>query len=201
MRGSTVVTVASAAPVLTGGPARFGGPGPAVAVVAPGLGAAVKLALPGVAGGVLTDRPEWWAVGGAAVLVALGAGAAALGRRHGRRPGAGTALAASGGAVLGLGVLSPWLAGAFFVGVLPGLVLVRLFVRAAAQAGPFDLRVPVRTAGQAVLLLAAVELTVLGTAGQLAAAGRLPVGGFAAAAGWAALAVDALRAPGGSRVS
>ncbi|MEV7212607.1 hypothetical protein AB0O31_05905 [Kitasatospora cineracea] len=168
--------------------------------MAPGLGAAVKLALPGVAGGVLTDRPQWWAVGGAAVLVALGAGAAAWGRRHGRRPGAVVAAVASGGAVLGLGVLSPWLAVAFFVGVLPGLVLVRLFGW-AARPGPVELRVPVRTAGQAVLLLAAVELTVLGTAGQLAAAGRLPVGGFAAAAGWAALAVDALRAPGGSRVS
>lgn len=47
---------------------------------------------------------------------------------------AATALVTSLGAVLGLALLSPWLAVAFFAGVLPGIVLIRLFLRDAAQA-------------------------------------------------------------------
>ncbi|MBB4949775.1 ATP-binding cassette subfamily B protein [Kitasatospora gansuensis] len=47
---------------------------------------------------------------------------------------AATALLTSLGAVLGLALLSPWLAAAFFAGVLPGVVLIRLFLRDAAQA-------------------------------------------------------------------
>jgi len=49
------------------------------------------------------------------------------------RLGAATALLTSLGAVVGLGVLSPWLALAFFAGVLPGVVLIRLFLREAGQ--------------------------------------------------------------------
>ncbi len=48
--------------------------------------------------------------------------------------GTATALLTSLGAVLGLALLSPWLALAFFGGVLPGILLVRLFSLHAAQA-------------------------------------------------------------------
>ncbi|MBV6696069.1 ABC transporter ATP-binding protein/permease [Kitasatospora aureofaciens] len=156
----------------------------------------------------------------------------------GRRPavlGAATALLTSAGAVVGLGVLSPWLALAFFAGVVPGVVLIRLFLR---DAGPAFVRyqevqaelaarltgalaglrsihaagaeqreaarvlAPLpelsaagsalwaaqrRTAWQATLLIAAVEVTVLTTAGVLLADGALAPGALAAAAGWAAL--------------
>ncbi|MFF1789201.1 ATP-binding cassette domain-containing protein [Kitasatospora sp. NPDC058243] len=47
--------------------------------------------------------------------------------------GAATALLTSAGAIVGLGLLSPWLALAFFAGVVPGVVLIRLFLR---EAGP-----------------------------------------------------------------
>lgn len=149
--------------------------------------------------------------------------------------GAATALLTSVGAIVGLGVLSPWLALAFFGGVLPGVVLIRLFLREAGQvfvryqevqadlaarltgslsglgsiraAGaerPEAARVlaPLpalsaaghalwsaqrRTAWQATLLIAVVEVAVLATAGTLVAAGTLAPGALAAAAGWAAL--------------
>ncbi|MFB7943437.1 ATP-binding cassette domain-containing protein [Kitasatospora phosalacinea] len=169
-------------------------------------------------------------------LTARLVGAAAdAGAARAARLAAATALVTSAGAVLGLGVLSPWLAAAFFAGVLPGVVLVRLFMRTAedvfvryqevqgrladrladaltgvrtvraagaqrqeaarvlgvlpelGDAGRALWRAQRRTVGQVTLLVAAVELTVLGTAGQLVAAGRLPAGAFAAAAGWAAL--------------
>ncbi|MFF2147985.1 ATP-binding cassette domain-containing protein [Kitasatospora sp. NPDC058190] len=45
--------------------------------------------------------------------------------------GAATALLTSVGAILGLAVLSPWLALAFFSGVVPGVLLIRLFLRQA----------------------------------------------------------------------
>ncbi|RKE18871.1 ABC transporter ATP-binding protein [Streptomyces sp. TLI_171] len=179
---------------------------------------------------VVGERP------GAGDLTARLVGAAAdAGAARTARLGAATALVTSAGAVLGLGVLSPWLAAAFFAGVVPGVVLVRLFMRTAedvftryqvaqsrladrlsdamagvrtvhaagaeqqeaarvlgvlpelGDAGRALWRAQRRTVGQATLLLAAVELAVLGTAGQLVAAGRLPAGAFAAAAGWAAL--------------
>ncbi|MFC8718794.1 ATP-binding cassette domain-containing protein [Kitasatospora sp. NPDC057198] len=169
-------------------------------------------------------------------LTARLVGAAAdAGAARTARLGAATALVTSAGAVLGLGLLSPWLAAAFFAGVLPGVVLVRLFMRTAedvfvryqeaqgrladrlsdaltgirtvraagaerceaarvlgvlpelGDAGRSLWRAQRRTVGRVTLLVAAVELTVLGTAGQLVAAGRLPAGAFAAAAGWAAL--------------
>ncbi|MFF1908809.1 ATP-binding cassette domain-containing protein [Kitasatospora sp. NPDC058218] len=149
--------------------------------------------------------------------------------------GAATALLTSVGAIVGLGVLSPWLALAFFGGVLPGVVLIRLFLREAGQvfvryqevqadlaarltgaltglgsiraAGaerPEAARVlaPLpalsaaghalwsaqrRTAWQATLLIAVVEVAVLATAGTLVATGTLAPGALAAAAGWAAL--------------
>ncbi|WP_183107065.1 ABC transporter ATP-binding protein [Streptomyces sp. 1114.5] len=132
-------------------------------------------------------------------------------------------------------MLSPWLALAFFAGVVPGVVLIRLFLR---QAGPVfacyqevqaalaarlsgaltGLRsihaadaeqreaarvlAPLpelsaagralwaaqrRTAWQATLLIALVEVAVLTTAGFLLAGGALAPGALAAAAGWAAL--------------
>ncbi|KJK56265.1 hypothetical protein UK12_23770 [Saccharothrix sp. ST-888] len=74
---------------------------------------------PGLTGGDLTAR----LVGSAA-----DAGAALPSRL-----GTVTALLTSLGAVLGLGLLSPWLALAFFAGVLPGVVLIRLFLRTAGQ--------------------------------------------------------------------
>ncbi|MFJ7246703.1 ATP-binding cassette domain-containing protein [Kitasatospora sp. NPDC098652] len=149
--------------------------------------------------------------------------------------GAATALLTSIGAILGLAALSPWLALAFFAGVLPGVVLIRLFLR---QAGPVFARyqevqaelaarlsgaltglrsihaaraehreaarvlAPLpdlsaaghalwaaqrRTAWQATLLIALVEIAVLATAGALLADGTLAPGALAAAAGWAAL--------------
>ncbi|MFF2076256.1 ATP-binding cassette domain-containing protein [Kitasatospora sp. NPDC058162] len=149
--------------------------------------------------------------------------------------GAATALLTSIGAILGLAVLSPWLALAFFAGVVPGVVLIRLFLR---QAGPVFARyqevqadlaarlsgaltglrsihaaraehreaarvlAPLpelsaaghalwaaqrRTAWQATLLIALVEVAVLTTAGALLADGALAPGALAAAAGWAAL--------------
>ncbi|WP_380284898.1 ATP-binding cassette domain-containing protein [Kitasatospora purpeofusca] len=162
--------------------------------------------------------------------------------------GATTALLGSVGAIVGLGVLSPWLALAFVGGVLPGAVLIRLFLRDAgpvflryqeAQAavaadltaalaglasihaagaehreahrllgrpphGPGPAAEPGgladlsaaghalwaaqrRTAWQAMVLVAVVEVAVLATAGTLVAGGRLAPGGLTAAAGWAAL--------------
>lgn len=149
--------------------------------------------------------------------------------------GAATALLTSTGAILGLALLSPWLALTFFAGVVPGVVLIRLFLR---QAGPVfaryqevqaelaarlggalsglrsiraagaeqheaarvlaplpDLsaaghalwRAQRRTAWQATLLIALVEVLVLTTAGALLADGTLAPGALAAAAGWAAL--------------
>ncbi|MGA5816313.1 ATP-binding cassette domain-containing protein [Kitasatospora sp. NPDC094028] len=149
--------------------------------------------------------------------------------------GAATALLTSAGAILGLALLSPWLALAFFAGVVPGVVLIRLFLR---QAGPVFARyqevqadlaarlggalsglpsiraagaeqreaarvlAPLpdlsaaghalweaqrRTAWQATLLIALVEVLVLTTAGALLADGTLAPGALAAAAGWAAL--------------
>ncbi|MFF7988479.1 ATP-binding cassette domain-containing protein [Kitasatospora xanthocidica] len=149
--------------------------------------------------------------------------------------GAATALLTSAGAIVGLAVLSPWLALAFFAGVVPGVVLIRLFLR---QAGPVFARyqevqaelaarlggaltglrsihaagarrreaarvlAPLpdlsaagralwaaqrRTAWQATLLIALVEVAVLTTAGALLADGALAPGALAAAAGWAAL--------------
>ncbi|MER6361381.1 ATP-binding cassette domain-containing protein [Kitasatospora sp. NPDC001527] len=151
--------------------------------------------------------------------------------------GAATALLGSLGAIVALGVLSPWLALAFVGGVLPGAVLIRLFLR---DAGPVFLRYQEaqaalaarltaalaglrsihaagaghreadrllgrgaladlsaaghalwaaqrRTAWQAMVLVAVVEVAVLATAGALVAGGRLAPGGLAAAAGWAAL--------------
>ncbi|MFI8458684.1 ATP-binding cassette domain-containing protein [Kitasatospora sp. NPDC085464] len=160
------------------------------------------------------------------------------GTAGGRLPavlGAATALLTSVGAIVGLGVLSPWLALAFFAGVVPGVVLIRLFLR---QAGPAFARyqevqavlaarlsdaltglrsihaagaqqreatrvlAPLpelsaaghalwaaqrRTAWQATLLIALVEVSVLTTAGALLADGALAPGALAAAAGWAAL--------------
>ncbi|MFJ8041265.1 ATP-binding cassette domain-containing protein [Kitasatospora sp. NPDC096147] len=148
---------------------------------------------------------------------------------------AATALLTSLGAILGLGLLSPWLAVAFFAGVVPGVLLIRLFLRDATEAftryqqvqselvarltgalaglrsihaagarGPETERVlrPLprlseaghalwaaqrRTVWQATLLVALVELSVLGTAGWLLAGGGLAPGDLAAAAGWAAL--------------
>ncbi|MBV2153752.1 ABC transporter ATP-binding protein/permease [Kitasatospora sp. SUK 42] len=156
----------------------------------------------------------------------------------GRRPavlGAATALLTSVGAILGLGLLSPWLALAFFGGLVPGVLLIRLFLR---QAGPVFARyqevqaelaarltgaltglrsihaaraeqreaarvlAPLpelsaaghalwaaqrRTAWQATLLIALVEVAVLTTAGALLAGGALAPGALTAAAGWAAL--------------
>ncbi|MFE7524870.1 ATP-binding cassette domain-containing protein [Kitasatospora sp. NPDC057542] len=149
--------------------------------------------------------------------------------------GTATALLTSVGAVVGLAVLSPWLALAFFAGVVPGVLVIRLFLR---QAGPVFARyqevqasmaallsgalgglrsihaagaeqheaarvlAPLpelsaaghalwaaqrRTAWQATLLIALVEVTVLTTAGALLAKGALAPGALAAAAGWAAL--------------
>ncbi|WP_441246346.1 ATP-binding cassette domain-containing protein [Kitasatospora sp. McL0602] len=49
------------------------------------------------------------------------------------RLGAFTALLTSLGAVVGLALLSPWLALAFFGGVVPGIVLIRLFLTRAGQ--------------------------------------------------------------------
>ncbi|MER7582857.1 ABC transporter ATP-binding protein [Kitasatospora sp. NPDC097691] len=160
------------------------------------------------------------------------------GAAGGRLPaalGATTALLTSVGAIVGLGVLSPWLALTFFAGVVPGVVLIRLFLR---QAGPVFARyqevqaalaarlsgaltglrsihaagaqqreaervlAPLpelaaaghalwaaqrRTAWQATLLIALVEVAVLTTAGALLADGALAPGALAAAAGWAAL--------------
>ncbi|MDH6574975.1 ABC transporter ATP-binding protein [Kitasatospora sp. MAP5-34] len=153
------------------------------------------------------------------------------------RLGALTALLTSLGAVVGLGVLSPWLAPAFFAGVLPGIVLIRLFLQQAGQvftryqeaqselaarltgalgglrsihaagaeereaarvlgplpelsaAGHALWSTQRRTVWQATLLVAVVELAVLGTAGWQVADGVLPPGALAAAAGWAALGV------------
>ncbi|MEV4560919.1 ABC transporter ATP-binding protein [Kitasatospora sp. NPDC049285] len=173
---------------------------------------------------------------GAGDLTARLVGAAAdAGTARVARLGAVTALLTSSGAILGLAVLSPWLALAFFAGVVPGAVLVRLFMRTAedvfahyqaaqgrladrltgalegvrtihavgaqpvearrvlavlpelASAGRALWQVQRSTVWQAMLLIAAVELTVLGAAGQLIAEGALPPGAFAAAAGWAAL--------------
>ncbi|AUY51988.1 ABC transporter ATP-binding protein [Streptomyces sp. CB01881] len=149
--------------------------------------------------------------------------------------GAATALLTSAGAIVGLGVLSPWLALAFFGGVVPGVVLIRLFLREAGQvfvryqevqadlaarltgaltglrsihaagaqrseearvleplpalsaAGHALWAAQRRTAWQATLLIAVVEVAVLATAGALVAAGTLAPGALAAAAGWAAL--------------
>ncbi|MEV7781034.1 ABC transporter ATP-binding protein [Kitasatospora sp. NPDC088351] len=149
--------------------------------------------------------------------------------------GAATALFTSAGAIVGLGVLSPWLALAFFAGVVPGVVLIRLFLREAGQvfvryqevqadlaarltgaltglrsihAAGAERREAVRvlaplpalsaaghalwsaqrrTAWQATLLIAVVEVAVLATAGAQVAAGALAPGSLAAAAGWAAL--------------
>ncbi|MFD7594814.1 ATP-binding cassette domain-containing protein [Kitasatospora sp. NPDC059812] len=149
--------------------------------------------------------------------------------------GAATALLTSAGAIVGLGLLSPWLALAFFAGVVPGVVLIRLFLR---EAGPVFARyqevqadlaarlsgaltglrsihaagaeqreaarvlAPLpglsaaghalwaaqrRTAWQATLLIAVVEVAVLATAGTLLADDTLAPGALAAAAGWAAL--------------
>ncbi|MFD9692987.1 ATP-binding cassette domain-containing protein [Kitasatospora sp. NPDC059088] len=149
--------------------------------------------------------------------------------------GAATALLTSIGAILGLAALSPWLALAFFAGVVPGVLLIRLFLH---RAGPVFARyqevqaelaarlsgaltglrsihaaraehreaarvlAPLpdlsaaghalwaaqrRTAWQATLLIALVEITVLATAGALLADGALAPGALAAAAGWAAL--------------
>ncbi|MEV6973351.1 ATP-binding cassette domain-containing protein [Kitasatospora sp. NPDC093806] len=67
--------------------------------------------------------------------------------------GAGTALLGSVGAIVGLGVLSPWLALAFFAGVLPGAVLIRLFLR---DAGPVFLRYQEAQAALAARLTAAL---------------------------------------------
>ncbi|MBO1418123.1 ABC transporter ATP-binding protein [Streptomyces sp. FH025] len=156
----------------------------------------------------------------------------------GRRPavlGAATALLTSVGAILGLALLSPWLALAFFAGVVPGVLLIRLFLRHtgpvfaryqevqgelaarltgalagllsihAARAGQREaarVLAPLpelsaaghalwaaqrRTAWQATLLIALVEVAVLTTAGALLADGALAPGALAAAAGWAAL--------------
>ncbi|MFD0276654.1 ATP-binding cassette domain-containing protein [Kitasatospora sp. NPDC127111] len=149
--------------------------------------------------------------------------------------GAATALLGSIGAIVGLGLLSPWLALAFFAGVVPGVVLIRLFLREAGQvfaryqevqadlaarltgalaglrsihaagaerhetarvleplpalsaAGHALWAAQRRTAWQATLLIALVEVAVLATAGALVAAGTLAPGALAAAAGWAAL--------------
>ncbi|MET8627511.1 ABC transporter ATP-binding protein [Kitasatospora sp. NPDC004669] len=149
--------------------------------------------------------------------------------------GAATALLTSVGAIVGLAVLSPWLALAFFAGVVPGVLLIRLFL---CQAGPVFARyqevqadiagrlsgalaglrsihaaraeqreaarvlAPLpelsaaghalwaaqrRTAWQATLLIALIEVAVLTTAGALLADGALAPGALAAAAGWAAL--------------
>ncbi|MFE2728142.1 ATP-binding cassette domain-containing protein [Kitasatospora sp. NPDC059327] len=156
----------------------------------------------------------------------------------GRQPallGAATALLTSAGAIVGLGILSPWLALAFLGGVVPGVALIRLFLREAGQvfvryqeaqaqiaarlagalAGLPSVRaagarrseaarvlepLPAlsaaghalwsaqrRTAWQATLLIAVVEVAVLATAGTLVAADALAPGALAAAAGWAAL--------------
>ncbi|MEU8511525.1 ABC transporter ATP-binding protein [Kitasatospora sp. NPDC048722] len=149
--------------------------------------------------------------------------------------GAVGALFTSVGAIVGLGVLSPWLALAFFAGVVPGVVLIRLFLRDAGSAFAryqevqAELAVRLtgaltglrsihaagaeereaarvlaplpdlstaghalwaaqrRTAWQATLLIAAVEIAVLTTAGVLLADGALAPGDLTAAAGWAAL--------------
>ncbi|MDH6126821.1 ABC transporter ATP-binding protein [Kitasatospora sp. GP82] len=169
-------------------------------------------------------------------LTARLVGAAAdAGAAYPSRLGAVTALLTSLGAVVGLGLLSPWLALAFFAGVVPGVVLIRLFLRTAGQvftryqevqselaarltgalaglrsihaagaeqreagrvlrplpdltaAGHALWSAQRRTVWQATLLVAVVELAVLGTAGWLVAAGSLPPGALAAAAGWSAL--------------
>ncbi|MFJ5232294.1 ATP-binding cassette domain-containing protein [Kitasatospora sp. NPDC088391] len=133
-----------------------------------------------------------WAAGGSAALLALAVSARAApipvpfrtaARVVSARTAAVRAVAAAG-SVVGLAVLSPWLAAAFFAGVLPGVLLVRLFARSTAEFRPAR---PGPSRGRAVLLVTSVELTVLGTAGQLAAAGRLSAGACAAAVGWAAL--------------
>ncbi|GAA3043805.1 hypothetical protein GCM10020229_63820 [Kitasatospora albolonga] len=146
-----------------------------------------------------------------------------------------TALLTSLGAILGLGLLSPWLAAAFFAGVVPGVVVIRLFLRDATEAftryqqvqselaarmtgalaglrsihaagarrtetervlGPLPRLADAghalweaqrRTVWQATLLVALVELSVLGAAGLLLSRGGLAPGDLAAAAGWAAL--------------
>ncbi len=181
------------------------------------------------------ERPAGERPGAGDLTARLVGAAADAGAARAARLGAATALVTSAGAVLGLGLLSPWLAAAFFAGVLPGVVLVRLFMRTAedvferyqaaqgrladrlsdalagirtvhaagaqrqeaarvlavlpelGDAGRSLWQAQRRTVGRATLLIAAVELTVLGTAGQLVAAGELPAGAFAAAAGWAAL--------------
>ncbi|MFE6056134.1 ATP-binding cassette domain-containing protein [Kitasatospora sp. NPDC056446] len=163
---------------------------------------------------------------------------ASAGDAGGRLPavlGAAGALLTSVGAIIGLGLLSPWLALAFFAGVVPGVVLIRLFLRQAgavftryqeaqgalaallggALTGLRSIRAagaerheaarvlaPLpelsaaghalwaaqrRTAWQATLLIALVEVAVLTTAGDLLADGALAPGALAAAAGWAAL--------------
>ncbi|MEY9948982.1 ATP-binding cassette domain-containing protein [Kitasatospora sp. GAS1066B] len=151
--------------------------------------------------------------------------------------GTATALLSSLGAIIGLGVLSPWLALAFLGGVVPGVLLVRLFGRQAgagfvryqraqsalaarltgalaglrsihaagaeareaariltplpelSDAGHALWHTQRRTVWQAMLLIAAVELAVLSTAGTLVAQHALPPGALAAAAGWSALGV------------
>ncbi|MFJ1758048.1 ATP-binding cassette domain-containing protein [Kitasatospora sp. NPDC088134] len=155
------------------------------------LNAVALSALPWAAGtlldAVLTGgRDCWsagWPVGGSAALLTLSVSAwAAPARTVPARAVAARAVAA--GSVVGLAVLSPWLAAAFFAGLLPGVLLVRLFALVTAESGAAR---PGPSRGRAALLVASVELTVLGTAGQLVAAGRLSAGACAAAAGWAAL--------------
>ncbi|MGF1427292.1 ATP-binding cassette domain-containing protein [Kitasatospora sp. LaBMicrA B282] len=176
-----------------------------------------------------------WAAGD--LTARLVTAAADAGNRVPAAVGTGTALLTSLGAILGLGVLSPWLALAFLGGVVPGVLLVRLFGQAAgdgfvryqqaqsaiaarlsgaltglrsihaagAEAGEAArVLAPLpelaatgrefwatqrRTVWQAMLLIAAVELAVLATAGTLVARHALPAGALAAAAGWSALGI------------
>ncbi|MER5864321.1 ABC transporter ATP-binding protein [Kitasatospora sp. NPDC002040] len=128
---------------IDGGPAVLLG---AVLLVGALAGAAATLAGPAVAAGTtVTLRqsllrrilargpvPDGPATGD--LTARLVGSAADAGGALPSRITAATALLTSLGAVLGLGLLSPWLAAAFFAGVLPGVVLIRLFLRDAAQA-------------------------------------------------------------------
>ncbi|MFJ8474673.1 ATP-binding cassette domain-containing protein [Kitasatospora sp. NPDC094011] len=234
---------------------RSGGPGPYLLLAAV-LGVAAAANATAAVAGPACSAEATAALRGRLIrhLLALGPG----GRLHGGPPpgdlaarllgsagdaggrlpavlGAATALLTSVGAILGLAALSPWLALAFFAGVVPGVLLIRLFLR---QAGPVFARyqqvqaeiaarlggaltglrsihaahaeqreaarvlAPLpelsaaghalwtaqrRTAWQATLLIALVEVGVLTTAGSLLADGALAPGALAAAAGWAAL--------------
>ncbi|MER5637150.1 ABC transporter ATP-binding protein [Kitasatospora sp. NPDC002227] len=104
------------------------------AAAGPACGAAATVELRSrLLGHVLALGPAQGRAPGDLTARLVGA-AADAGGGFAARLGAVAALLTSLGAVVGLGVLSPWLALAFFAGVVPGVVVIRLFLVQAGTA-------------------------------------------------------------------